>query len=47
MSEPFDSREVGINTRLGDTEFMGQINKILAELKQEGFLDTLDAKWFK
>lgn len=47
ISEPFDSREVGINTRLGDTAFLQEINRILAELKKEGFLDKLDAKWFK
>jgi len=47
LSEPFDSREVGINTRLGDTEFMAEINRILADLKKDGFLEKLDAKWFK
>ena len=47
LSEPFDSRDVGINTRLADTVFLEEINRILAELKKDGFLDKLDEKWFK
>jgi polar amino acid transport system substrate-binding protein len=47
LSEPFDSRDVGINTRLADIAFLEEINRILAELKKEGFLDRLDEKWFK
>jgi len=47
ISEPFDSREVGINTRLADTEFLAEINRVLADLQKDGFLDKLDAKWFK
>jgi ABC-type amino acid transport substrate-binding protein len=38
--------DVGINTRKEDTALMAEINKQLADLKKEGFLDKLDKKWF-
>lgn len=44
---PWDTRDVGINTRLDDQPLLDSINKILSELKTEGFLAKLDAKWFK
>lgn len=44
---PWDTREVGINTRQDDVALMEAINKLLADLKAEGFLAKLDAKWFK
>jgi ABC-type amino acid transport substrate-binding protein len=44
---PWDTREVGINTRQDDAALMETINKLLADLKAEGFLAKLDAKWFK
>lgn len=37
---------VGINTRKDDTDLMVEINKQLTALKDEGFLDKLDKKWF-
>lgn len=37
---------VGINTRKEDTALMAEINKHLTDLKNEGFLDKLDKKWF-
>lgn len=43
---PWDTREVGINTRKEDTALLTEINRQLADLKREGFLDKLDAKWF-
>jgi polar amino acid transport system substrate-binding protein len=47
VSPAFDTREVGINTRLNDAPMMNAINAILAQLRAEGFLDRLDQKWFK
>ena len=47
VSPAFDTREVGINTRLNDAPMMNAINTILAQLRAEGFLDRLDQKWFK
>jgi polar amino acid transport system substrate-binding protein len=38
--------DVGINTRKEDTALMAELNKQLADLKKEGFLDKLDKKWF-
>jgi len=38
--------DVGINTRKEDAALMAELNKHLADLKKEGFLDTLDRKWF-
>jgi ABC-type amino acid transport substrate-binding protein len=43
---PWDTREVGINTRKEDTALLAEINRQLADLKREGFLEKLDAKWF-
>jgi ABC-type amino acid transport substrate-binding protein len=43
---PWDTRDVGINTRLDDTALLAEINKQLAVLRSEGFLMKLDAKWF-
>jgi ABC-type amino acid transport substrate-binding protein len=43
---PWDTRDVGINTRKEDTALLAEINRHLADLKREGFLDKLDAKWF-
>jgi polar amino acid transport system substrate-binding protein len=42
----WDSRVVGINTRLEDKELLAEINKHLADLKKEGFLAKNEAKWF-
>jgi polar amino acid transport system substrate-binding protein len=44
---PWDTRDVGINTRIEDQALLDTLNKILGELKAEGFLSKLDAKWFK
>jgi ABC-type amino acid transport substrate-binding protein len=46
QTEVWDSRVVGINTRLDDKELMAEINKHLLDLKKEGFLAKLEAKWF-
>jgi polar amino acid transport system substrate-binding protein len=46
QTEVWDSRVVGINTRLEDKELMAEINRHLAALKSEGFLARLEAKWF-
>jgi len=45
-SAAWDQRDVGINARLGDAPIMAEINKHLAALRAEGFLDKLDEKWF-
>ena len=47
VSETWDKRDVGINTRMDDTRLLEAVNAILADLKREGFLDKLDAKWFQ
>ena len=44
---PWDTRDVGLNTRMEDQALLDALNKILADLKAEGFLAKLDAKWFK
>jgi polar amino acid transport system substrate-binding protein len=44
---PWDTRDVGLNTRMDDQALLDTLNKILADLKAEGFLAKLDAKWFK
>jgi polar amino acid transport system substrate-binding protein len=47
VSPAFDTREVGINTRLEDTALLQDINRLLDELRRDGFLDRLDRKWFQ
>jgi polar amino acid transport system substrate-binding protein len=42
----WDTRVVGINTRLEDKELLGEINRHLRDLKNEGFLAKLEAKRF-
>jgi ABC-type amino acid transport substrate-binding protein len=42
----WDTRVVGINTRLEDKELLAEINRHLRDLKREGFLAKLEAKWF-
>ena len=42
----WDTRTVGINTRLEDKDLLAEINKHLGDLKSEGFLDKLEKKWF-
>jgi ABC-type amino acid transport substrate-binding protein len=42
----WDTRVVGINTRLEDKELLAEINRHLHDLKSEGFLAKLETKWF-
>lgn len=46
VSPVWDARDIGINTRLGDTSLMEEINRQLAAMQADGFLSGLDAKWF-
>lgn len=46
LTSAWSTGVVGINTRKEDTALMAEINKHLADLKKEGFLDKLDKKWF-
>lgn len=47
VSATWDKRDVGINTRLDDARLLAAVNVIMADLQKEGFLQQLDAKWFK
>jgi ABC-type amino acid transport substrate-binding protein len=42
----WDTRVVGINTRLEDKELLAEINRHLRDLKSEAFLAKLETKWF-
>ncbi len=42
----WDTRVVGINTRLDDKDLLAEINRHLRDLKREDFLARLEAKWF-
>jgi polar amino acid transport system substrate-binding protein len=46
VSPVWDARDVGINTRHGDTALMAEINRHLAAMQADGFLPGLDQKWF-
>jgi polar amino acid transport system substrate-binding protein len=46
ITDTWNQSDVGINTRMEDTALMDEINKHLAAMKADGFLDQLDKKWF-
>ncbi len=46
VTQVWESSVVGINTRKEDAALMDEINKQVADLKAEGFLNVLDKKWF-
>ncbi|MDB5601231.1 MAG: glutamine transporter, periplasmic glutamine-binding protein [Xanthobacteraceae bacterium] len=46
VTETWNQSEVGINTRKEDIELMAEINKHLTAMKADGFLASLDKKWF-
>ncbi|NKC30517.1 ABC transporter substrate-binding protein [Falsiroseomonas selenitidurans] len=46
VSPIWDARDVGINTRKADAGLMAEINRHLAAMQADGFLASLDAKWF-
>ena len=46
VSEVWDSRIVGINTRKEDADLLAEINKHLIAMKSDGTYDKLVAKWF-
>ena len=46
VTEVWDGRDVGINTRIGDTALLGEFNRLVTEMRADGFLAGLDAKWF-
>ena len=39
-------RSVGVNARKEDADLMAWIDKHLSAMKNEGFLKSLDKKWF-
>lgn len=47
VSDTWDQRDVGINTRLEDQRLLAAINGIMDDLAREGFLKKLDEKWFR
>jgi polar amino acid transport system substrate-binding protein len=46
ISPTWDNRGSCINVRLNEPELLAAINQILGQLRSEGFLKTLDSKWF-
>ena len=46
VSEVWDSRAVGINTRKDDVELMSEINRHMVAMKADGTLNKLITKWF-
>jgi ABC-type amino acid transport substrate-binding protein len=47
VSDTWDKRDVGINTRLEDQRLLAAINAVMDDLAREGFLKKLDEKWFR
>ncbi|MBN9083122.1 MAG: hypothetical protein BGP04_02860 [Rhizobiales bacterium 62-17] len=46
LSNVWDARDIGINTRPADTNLMAEINKLLSDMSSDGFLKSLESKWF-
>jgi polar amino acid transport system substrate-binding protein len=46
VTQVWDSRIVGINTRLTDKDLMAEINQHLVAMKKDGTFDKLVTKWF-
>jgi polar amino acid transport system substrate-binding protein len=46
VSPVWDARDIGINTRKPDTALMAEINRHIAAMQADGFLQSLDTKWF-
>ncbi|NDH52147.1 MAG: basic amino acid ABC transporter substrate-binding protein [Betaproteobacteria bacterium] len=46
VTDVWDSRIVGINTRKEDADLLAEINKHIGAMKSDGFLDRIDKKWF-
>jgi ABC-type amino acid transport substrate-binding protein len=46
VTEAWDARDLGINTRLTDQPLLAEINTHLAAMHSDGFLKQLNAKWF-
>jgi polar amino acid transport system substrate-binding protein len=45
-SEPWDHRDVGINTRKDDKDLLAEINKHMAAMEADGTMKKLVDKWF-
>ena len=46
VTDNFDSRIIGMNTRIEDVVFMAEINKHIRDMKSDGFFAKIDQKWF-
>jgi ABC-type amino acid transport substrate-binding protein len=46
ITQTWSPSDVGINTRKEDTALMDEINKHLIAMKNDGFIKSLDVKWF-
>jgi len=46
FSEPWDHRDVGINTRKEDKDLLAEINKHMAAMEADGTMKKLVDKWF-
>jgi ABC-type amino acid transport substrate-binding protein len=46
LSKVWDSRDIGINARLSDSDLLTEINHQLDAMRADGFLKNDDAKWF-
>ncbi len=46
VTDNFDSRIIGMNTRTEEVAFMAEINKHIRDMKSDGFFAKIDQKWF-
>ena len=46
LDDNFGTEEYGVGVRQGDTELLGQLNKALADMKQDGTAAKIATQWF-
>ena len=46
VTKNFDSRIIGMNTRKSDSALLKEINRHIADMKKDGYLNRLDLNWF-
>jgi His/Glu/Gln/Arg/opine family amino acid ABC transporter permease subunit len=47
LPEPLDHEDTAVALRKGDTELLVAVNRIIAELKADGTLESMKRRWFK
>jgi len=47
LGEPLDIEETAVALRKDDTDLLGEVNRVIAGLRQDGTLEAMHRRWFK